>query len=69
MSYIIYCSDLILRLEDPEEVGVGELTNITEWLHESTEFRPAYPEGCVLRQEVSDVKYCTQLRLLPTLLM
>ena len=44
MSRIIYCSDLIVRIEDPEE----DITNITDWLHTSTEFRPQYPDNCVL---------------------
>ena len=48
MSRIIYCSDVVLRVDDPE----ADISNITRWIHESTEFRPAYPEGCVLRQEV-----------------
>lgn len=45
---IIYCSDLIFRPDNPNE----DIENITEWLHSSTEFRPVYPEGCVLKYEV-----------------
>merc|ERR1712012_551208 len=48
MGQIIYCSDLVLRIDESEEV-----TNITEWLMESTEYRPVNPEGCVLRHEMT----------------
>ncbi len=48
MSRIIYCSDLILRVDDPDE----DLGNITQWILDSTEYRPAFPENCVLRPEV-----------------
>ena len=34
-------------------VIVPEITNLTEWLRASTEFRPAYPDGCVVRNEMS----------------
>ncbi len=51
MSRIIYCSDLVLRVEDPYE----EIANITQWILESTEYRPAFPENCVLRLEVTTV--------------
>ena len=52
MGRIIYCSDLILRIDDPGE----EIANVTEWIRASTEFSPAYPEGCVVRHEVGEVK-------------
>ena len=32
---------------------VPEITNVTEWLKTSTDFRPAYPDGCVVRNEMS----------------
>lgn len=48
MGKIIYCSDLVLRIDESEDV-----TNITEWLMESTEYRPLNPEGCVVRQEMT----------------
>lgn len=48
MGKIIYCSDLVLRVDNHEEIH-----NITEWLMASTEFRPAYPDGCVVRNEMS----------------
>ena len=48
MGRIIYCSDLILRIDDPEE----DITNVTEWIKASTEFQPINPDGCVIRQEV-----------------
>ncbi len=35
MTRIIYCSDLVLRIDNDAE----EIDNITQWLHESTEFR------------------------------
>ena len=50
MGQIIYCSDLVLRIDESEEVQ-----NITEWLMESTEYRPVNPEGCVLRDEMTTV--------------
>jgi len=50
MGKIIYCSDLVLRIDESEEVQ-----NITEWLMESTEYRPVNPEGCVLRDEMTTI--------------
>lgn len=50
MGKIIYCSDLVLRIDEQEEVN-----NITEWLYESTEYRPVNPEGCVLRHEMTTI--------------
>jgi hypothetical protein len=44
MGKIIFCDDLILRVDDKED-----LTNVTEWLLESTEYRPATPESCTVR--------------------
>ena len=44
MGQIIFCDDLILRVDDKED-----LTNVTEWLLESTEYRPATPESCQVR--------------------
>lgn len=51
MGRIIYCSDLVLRVDDDEH----EISNITEWLSDSTDFRPLYPDSCVLRHELSAV--------------
>eukprot|EP00096_Caligus_rogercresseyi_P007786 TRINITY_DN25852_c0_g1_i1.p1 TRINITY_DN25852_c0_g1~~TRINITY_DN25852_c0_g1_i1.p1 ORF type:complete len:162 (-),score=40.38 TRINITY_DN25852_c0_g1_i1:111-548(-) len=48
MGKIIYCSDLVLRVDNSEEIN-----NITEWIMASTDFRPAYPDGCVVRNELS----------------
>ena len=50
MGKIIYCSDLVLRIDVEEEVH-----NITEWLYESTDYRPVNPDGCVIRHEVTTV--------------
>ena len=50
MGKIIYCSDLVLRIDANEEVH-----NITEWLYESTEYRPVNPEGCIIRHEMTTV--------------
>lgn len=50
MGQIIYCSDLVLRIDSEEEVH-----NITEWLYESTDYRPINPNGCVIRHEVTTV--------------
>ncbi len=50
MGKIIYCSDLILRIDANEEVN-----NITEWLYESTDYRPVNPEGCVIRHEMTTI--------------
>jgi hypothetical protein len=44
MGKIIFCDDLILRVDDSED-----LTNVTEWLLESTEYRPSAPESCTVR--------------------
>ena len=57
MGKIIYCSDLVLRIDESEEVQ-----NITEWLMESTEYRPVNPEGCVLRDEITTIVSTTKNR-------
>ena len=57
MGQIIYCSDLVLRIDESEEVQ-----NITEWLMESTEYRPVNPEGCVLRDEMTTIVSTTKNR-------
>merc|ERR1712154_134285 len=49
MPRIIHCSDLILRINHSQEV-----INVTEWLHESTEFRPIKPETCEIRDELDN---------------
>ena len=48
MGKIIYCSDLVVRVDDEQDVS-----NITEWILSSMEFKPAYPDGCVVRSEMS----------------
>ena len=54
MGKIIFCSDLVLRVDNHEEIQ-----NVTEWLMTSTDYRPAYPEGCVVRNELSTMgKLC-----------
>merc|ERR1712038_2095210 len=47
MGRIIHCSDLILRIEDHQEIG-----NITQWLLESTDYRPLKSETCEIRDEL-----------------
>ena len=49
MGRIIHCSDLILRLPESQEVA-----NLTEWLYESTEYRPLKPETCEIRDELDN---------------
>merc|ERR1712241_433485 len=49
MGRIIHCSDLILRLPDNQEVA-----NLTEWLYDSTEYRPIKPETCDIREELDN---------------
>ena len=49
MGRIIHCSDLILRIPESQEVG-----NLTEWLYESTDFRPIKPETCEIRDELDN---------------
>ena len=57
MGKIIFCSDLVVRVENHEEI-----TNATEWLLASTEFHSAYPDGCVVRNEMSTMgKLCVIL--------
>ena len=58
MGQIIYCSDLVLRIDSEEEVH-----NITEWLYESTDYRPINPNGCVIRHEVTTVVSILILKL------
>jgi hypothetical protein len=48
MSRIIYCSDIILRVEDQHE----EIANISRWIAESTDYKPLRPESCVMHYEV-----------------
>merc|ERR1712241_723896 len=49
MGRIIHCSDLILRIAESQEVS-----NLTEWLYESTDFRPIKPETCEIRDELDN---------------
>jgi len=48
MGKIIHCADLILRVEDTIVIG-----NLTEWILESTEFRPTAMETCTVRDEMT----------------
>ena len=50
MPKIIYCSDLILRIDDHQEVN-----NVTEFFETYSEFTPSYPHDCVVRSEVSSM--------------
>ena len=50
MGKIIYCSDLILRVDEHQEIG-----NVTEFFATNTEFRPLRPEDCVIRSEMSSM--------------
>merc|ERR1712038_1832161 len=49
MGRIIHCSDLILRIAESQEVS-----NLTEWLYESTDFRPIKPDTCEIRDELDN---------------
>lgn len=51
MGKIIYCSDLILRIDDHQEVN-----NVTEFFATYTEFQPSYPEECVVKSEMSSIE-------------
>jgi len=48
MGKIIYCSDLVLRLDKDEEIN-----NISDWILVSTDYRPHDIDNCVLRDEMS----------------
>ena len=50
MGKIIYCSDLILRIDEQQEIA-----NVTEFFATNTEFHPLRPEDCVIRSEVSSM--------------
>eukprot|EP00092_Neocalanus_flemingeri_P022919 GFUD01024848.1.p1 GENE.GFUD01024848.1~~GFUD01024848.1.p1 ORF type:complete len:181 (+),score=52.32 GFUD01024848.1:74-616(+) len=47
MGRIIHCSDLVIKIED-----YVEISNITEWILESTDFRPVNPDTCEVRDEL-----------------
>merc|ERR1712226_522604 len=49
MGRIIHCADLILRVE--EDIVIG---NISEWILESTDFRPTNLETCTISNEMSN---------------
>merc|ERR1711872_586985 len=36
------------------KIGDQEITNLTEWILVSTEFRPTHPETCVVRDELGN---------------
>lgn len=46
MGRIIHCSDLILK------IGDQQISNITQWILESTEFRPLQPDTCIVKDEM-----------------
>lgn len=48
MGRIIHCADLIIRVDDQAEIG-----NLTQWILESTDFRPTAMETCSIRSEMS----------------
>ena len=50
MGKIIYCSDLILRVDDYQEIN-----NVTDFFMSYTEFRPTHPDDCVIRSEMSSM--------------
>ena len=50
MGKIIYCSDLILRVDDEQEIN-----NVTDFFTSYTEFRPTHPDDCVIRDEMSSM--------------
>ena len=50
MGKIIYCSDIIVRVDDHQEIN-----NVTDFFMSSTDFRPAYPNDCVVRTEMSSM--------------
>ena len=50
MGKIIYCSDLILRVDDHQEIG-----NLTEFFASNTDFHPIRPEDCAIRSEMSSM--------------
>ena len=47
MGRIIHCADLILKVDDDTVIG-----NISQWILESTEFRPTNMETCTIRDEM-----------------
>ena len=48
MGRIIHCADLVLKVDDETVIG-----NISQWILESTEFRPTNMETCTIRDEMS----------------
>ena len=51
MGKIIYCSDIIIRVDDEHQ----EINNVTEFFQSYTEFKPTYPDDCVVRSEMSSM--------------
>ena len=47
MGRIIHCADLVLKVDDDTVIG-----NISQWILESTEFRPTNMETCTIRDEM-----------------
>ena len=68
MGRIIHCSDLVLRINDSHEqvsmnqikttkkcrikISFQEIGNLTEWIIQSTEYRPVKPDSCDIRDEL-----------------
>ena len=48
MGRIIHCADLVLKVDDDAVIG-----NLSQWIMESTEFRPTNMETCTIRDEMS----------------
>jgi hypothetical protein len=49
MGRIIHCADLIIRVEEDTVIG----TNLTQWILESTDFRPTNMDTCTVSDEMS----------------
>ena len=47
MGRIIHCADLIIRVEEDTVIG-----NLTNWILESTDFRPTAMETCTISDEM-----------------
>jgi hypothetical protein len=49
MGRIIHCADLIIRVDEDTVIG----TNLTQWILESTDFRPTNMDTCTVSDEMS----------------
>jgi len=63
---IIHCSDLILRVNDSQLQDIG---NLTEWIIESTDFRPFKPDTCELRDELDSHQKVVVIAMIWTFLI